>query len=91
MTSWESFRYLHEVLVVYYFGSDVMFTSATMLLFLLWMLASGLDVRYAVAFTLPLGGALALAGWFGTADYAINIMLLIAAVVYGVAILKIMR
>ena len=90
MTSWENFSYLHEMLVQYYFGSDIAFTLFILLVFFIWMIAAGMDLRYAIAFTLPLAGGLSIAGWLGDANWVMNLILVVAAAVYGYVLLKIL-
>lgn len=90
MTDWSNFSYLKEVLVVYYFGNPLVFYIATITLFILLFVMAGIDFRQSIVYTLPLVAAFSMNGFFGEYSYIINIALLIVAIIYGYAVIKLM-
>lgn len=90
MTDWSNFNYLREVLIVYYFGNPLVFYIATITLFLLLFVMAGIDFRQSIVYTLPLIAGFSIGGFFGEYGYIINIALLIVAIIYGYAIIKLM-
>ena len=91
MTTFENLNILNDNLVQYFTGSYVTLGLLICLIFLLVLLARGLDVRYAVTFTIPLLGFFTAIGWFGTVtnnQWIINVGLIVVSVIYGTAIVK---
>lgn len=87
----ENLNVLNENLVQYFTGSYVTLGLLICLIFLLVLLSRGLDVRYAVTFTIPLLGFLVAIGWFGTItnnQWIINVGLIVVSIIYGTAIVK---
>lgn len=89
MTDWIDFNFVFENLVTYFTGSYLVLALGICMIFFITMLVVGLDIRYATVFTIPLVGAFLVAGWFGATGWISNVVLIIAAVFYGFAILKI--
>lgn len=91
MTNFENLNILNEYLVQYFTGSYAILGLLICLLFLMFLLARGLDVRYSVTFTIPLLGFFVAIGWFGTVtnnQWIINVGLIVVSVIYGTAIVK---
>lgn len=92
MTNFEDFNLIFENLVSYFTGSYVVLSVLLIIIFMLVLLARGLDFRYTTIFSLPLVGFFVAIGWFGsigTAQWIVNLILLVVAFAYGTAILKI--
>jgi hypothetical protein len=80
---------LQDNLITYYFGSALMFGVGILLAFFIFLLITGIDVRYAILFSLPLGAGMLLGGAFGNAGWVYNVLLLVVSIVYAYAIMKI--
>lgn len=92
MTNFEDFNLIVQNLVSYFTGDYVVLSILVVVVFVMVLLARGLDLRYASLFTLPLVGFFVAIGWFGTvgaASWIVNIVLLVVAVFYGLAVIKI--
>ena len=91
MTDFIDLNVIVENLVQYFTGSYVTLGLLICLIFLMFMLARGLDIRYAITFTLPLLGFFVAIGWFGTLtnnQWIVNVGLIIVSVIYGTAVVK---
>lgn len=93
MTNWEDLNLIFDNLVKYFTGSYELLAIFLISLVLMVFLARGIDARYAVTYTLPLIGAFVSIGWFGplvAAQWIVNATLLIVAIFYGSAMVKIL-
>ena len=91
MTNFVDFNYVFDLLVEFFTGSYTILAVVFISLFLIIMLAAGLDLRYATLFILPLVAAFVSVGWFfsvGDAQWIVNIVLMVASVFYAWAVLK---
>lgn len=89
--NFEDLNVLNENLVQYFTGSYVTLGLFICLIFLVVLLARGLDIRYAVTFTLPLLGFFVAIGWFGEVtnnQWIVNVALIAVSIIYGTAIVK---
>ena len=62
-----------------------------MVLFLITFVAVGIDLKYAFPLSLPILFGFVAAGWFGQYGFAWEIGLVIVAMIYGFAIMTLMR
>lgn len=88
MTDWSAFSVVQELLVVYFFGSNLIL-SLVILGGLLLVFSALSNVRYALGFVLPAAAGIAAGGWFGAELWTLNAVLLVAGLVYGFFILRI--
>lgn len=91
MTDFETLNILFVNLVQYLTGSYIILGLLICVIFLIILLSRGLDVRYAVTFTLPLLAFFVAIGWFGTItnnQWIVNLGLIVVSVIYGTAIVK---
>lgn len=86
---WSAFSEVGQLLIQYYFGSPMVFYTSMILLFILFITAAGLDIRLSLVFSLPLIGAFAANGVFGVYGWITNLALIIIAIIYSYALLKI--
>lgn len=89
MSGWELLVPLRDILIQYYFGSDVLFYSTVIIGLLILFTVAGLDIRFSMALMLPLVAAFVLDGVFMQFGWILNFALLLVAVVYAYAIIKI--
>lgn len=78
-------------LVQYLFGSYAALAVFLTIIFLVVLLAVGLEFKYAVPLTLPIMGLFSIGGWLGNSSYIFNVVVLIVAFVYGFAIIQLFR
>ncbi len=91
MTNFTDFNVLLDNLVLFFTGSYAILAVLLSAILLLVLLVRGFDFRYATAFTLPLLGAFVGIGWFGdveSAQWIVNLGLVVLAFFYGAALLK---
>lgn len=91
MTNFTDFTIIFDNLVEYFTGNYAILAGAIILIFLLTLLAAGLDVRYSTIFALPLVAFFVMIGWFGIAgasSWIINLGLIIVSVFYAFAVIK---
>ena len=92
MTNFTDFNIIFDNLVQFFTGTYDILAIVIILLFVVIMLAAGLDFRYASLFVLPLVAAFVSVGWFlnvGDAQWIVNVGLIIVSAFYAWAILKI--
>jgi len=91
MTNFESFSLVWENLVEYFFGSYIALSIFLILIFMVVLLARGLDFRFATLFALPLVGFFVAIGWFGSlgaAQWIVNLVLIGVGFIYAFAVLR---
>lgn len=91
MTNFTDLNVILDNLVLYFTGSYAILGVVLSTILLLVLLVRGFDFRYASVFTLPLLGAFVAIGWFGSVDSAqwiVNLGLVVIAFFYGAALLK---
>jgi hypothetical protein len=89
LTGWDAINVVPETLVNYFFGTQTALGVGVIILFLLAMLASNIEFKYASLLTLPLVAALVVGGFMGVNSWILNLGLMIAAVIYGTAMVKV--
>lgn len=87
MTAWSALDVFTQVLIVYYFGNAVNFYAGVTLFFVIGLAISGIELRMAILFALPLIGAFALYGAFGAHTWVSAVVLVIVAIIYGYAVI----
>lgn len=88
MTSWADLGIVSDNLVTYLFGSYVVFAIVMTLIFLMVLLAVGMELKYALPLSLPIIGLFGLSGWLGGSPI-VNGILIVAAILYAFSIVKI--
>jgi len=91
MTSFTDLNMIFDNLVVYFTGSYESTALLLIVFFLLMLLVTGIELRYAIVFTLPLVGFFVSAGWFGLASggvWIVNIVLIVVSALYAFAIIR---
>jgi hypothetical protein len=88
MTDWTIFTALYDILIQYYFGSSIVLASVILLVMLIGFLSLGVPLRYVAAFLIPLAGGLTLGSWFGTAEWVLNVFLIVVGILYSYSIIK---
>lgn len=91
MANFEDFNLIIQNLVNYFTGSYPILAILIIIVFVLVLLARGIEFRFATLFTLPLIGFFVAIGWFGNigaAQWIVNLALIVAAFFYGAAIIK---
>lgn len=87
---WAALQVIGQNVVTYLTGSYMITGLIIIALFIVIMLAAGLEFRYALPLALPIAGGFALAGWFGSSPI-VTIILLGVAVIYGVFMFKLVN
>lgn len=90
MTSWDAMDVVSETFVNYFFGTQTALGIGVIVFFLLAMLSSGIDFKFSSLLTLPLVAALVVGGFMGVNVWILNLGLMIGAVIYGSAMVKVM-
>lgn len=93
MTDFDELEIFTDNLVQFFTGSYATLAILLSGLFLMFLLVRGLDFRYASVFTLPLIGFFVGIGWFGvveSAQWIVNLSLVVVSFFYGVAVVRIM-
>lgn len=87
MTNWNDLSLVGDNLVSYFTGSYAVLATFIIVLFLLLLLARGLEFRYATLFVLPLLGGFSIIGWLGS-SWPVQVALLLVGLVYGFAVVR---
>lgn len=88
MTNWTDLVILKDNLITYYFGSPLVFYLGVAFLVLLILLMAGMDLRFALLFSLPIVAAMSLQGLFGAYNWIVSVILVLVAIVYAYALIK---
>ena len=88
MTEWALFGMIGQNMVTYLTGSYAILGIIAMIFFLVALLVVGLEFKYAAPLSLPIFAAFVAAGWFGELSWVLNIGLIVVAIIYGVAMVK---
>lgn len=91
MANFEDLDLIVQNLVSYFTGSYMVLAIVFVSFFILVLLARGVDVRYATIFSLPFIGFFVAIGWFGSigsAQWIVNLVLIIVSVFYAWAVIK---
>jgi type IV secretory pathway VirB2 component (pilin) len=91
MANFEDFNLIFQNLVSYFTGSYPILAILIVVVFILVLLARGVDFRYSAIFVIPLIGFFVAIGWFGSigaAQWVVNLILIVVAFFYGAAIIK---
>ena len=93
MGDWDIFNKLLDLFTQYYTGTYGMTGIFICVMFFFSVLVKS-ELKYAVVFTLPLLGFFVFIGWFGAvtnAQWIVNLALIVVALFYGAAILKMLN
>lgn len=88
MTSWELLGVFRDVLIQYYFGSPIMFYAGLVILFIMALSLSGVDIRLAIIFSLPLVATFTINGVWGAYTWVTNLVLMFVALIYAYALIE---
>lgn len=89
MTSFTALNVVTETFVNFFFGTQTALGVGVIIFFLLAMLATGIDFKFSSLLTLPLIAALVIGGFMGVNAWVLNLSLMIVAVIYGSAMVKV--
>ena len=93
MTEWIAFELLRTNLVTYFTGTILGLAILVMIVFLIMLLAFGVQLRYALVFILPLIAAFSVGGWLNTISggnftWIFYAALMFVAMIFGFAMWK---
>ena len=88
MTNWIDFNILSQNLVAYITGSYALLGIGVTVFFMLALVMVGMEFKYALPLSLPVFAGFVVAGWFGPGSWVLNAALIIVAVIYGVALVR---
>ena len=87
---WSGLEVISNNLVTYYFGSDLVLSLAVVVIFMLVLSGSGIELRYAFIYMLPLLAAYVIGGVFGVNYWILNLAIIGAGFIYTTAIVRLM-
>lgn len=88
MTEWILFNIIRDNMVSEFFGNYVILALVLTLIFLIILIGSGIDFRFAIIFSLPILAGFASIGWFGSNGWVVNLALLMVGIIYGYTLIK---
>ena len=87
VVEWTAFELIRDNAVTELFGSLQIFALFLVVIFLILMIGSGIPFMYSLFFSLPVFAGFLAAGWF-TTSWIIHIIVLIAAIFYGLMMVR---
>lgn len=88
MTNWTDFLVVGENIVEYLFGSYTMFAIVISIVYLIGLLAVGLEFKYAFPLLLPVVALFFFEGWFMNNPWIYSLILLCIGLIYAYAVIK---
>jgi hypothetical protein len=87
MTAWSDLKIINELLITGFFGNELVLSIVLIGVFLL-LFTVQLDLRYGLAYTLPLVGAFAVGGLLGAQVWVLNLFLMVLGTLYSFVVLR---